>query len=247
MDSQTLTAQVADAGHVDHPHPPYLLHHFETVEQQHEASSLGMWIFLLTEMMFFGALFAVYLVYRNWYSPAFVAGSHQLSVLAGGINTGILIISSLTMSMAVFSSETRNRRALMLWMTITLVLGTVFLCIKGYEWHDEWVRQHVPGLNFSVTDFIHADPAYPAQAPLAADMAERTQVFFSLYFAMTGLHALHMIIGIGLLLFLLFRARLGAYSEGHSAPIEYFGLYWHFVDLVWTFLFPLLYLVSRHH
>lgn len=245
MDSQTIAVQPAET-QVEHAHPPYLRHQFETVEQQHEASSLGMWIFLLTEFMFFGGMFLAYLVYRNWYYPAFVSGSHQLSLVLGTINTVILLCSSLTMTLALHSAIARNRKALVRWLMVTIVLGLVFLCIKGTEWHREWQDHHVPGLNFSVTDFTHANPKYPGQKPLAPDMAEKTQVYFSLYFAMTGMHALHMILGLPLLGFLAFKANRGAYTAGHVAPVEMTGLYWHFVDVIWTFLFPLLYLVSRH-
>jgi cytochrome c oxidase subunit 3 len=230
---------------LDHAHPPYLRHHFETVEQQHEASAMGMWIFLLTEFMFFGGMFMAYLVYRNWYYPAFVAGSHQLSLFRGTLNTIILITSSLTMGLGVHAARIRNQAALVRMLVVTVILGVVFLGIKGSEWKSEWNDHHVPGLNFSVEDFVHP-PAGSHEKPLPVDLAERTQVYFSLYFAMTGMHALHMIIGVGLLLFLVFQARAGAYTKGYFASVEYIGLYWHFVDIVWTFLFPLLYLVNRH-
>ncbi|MBT9332178.1 cytochrome c oxidase subunit 3 [Paracidobacterium acidisoli] len=246
MDSHALAAQTSETGHIEHAHPPHLRHHFETVEQQREAASFGMWLFLLTEIMFFGGLFCAYLIYRNWYYPAFVVGSHQLKIWAGTTNTGVLIGSSFTMAMAVYSSQVRNRAALIGYLLLTIVLGTVFLGIKGYEWHDEWEHHHVPGLNFSVSDFVHTSAAYPEDKPLPLDMAEKTQVYFSLYFAMTGMHALHMIIGVSLLIILLAQAWGGAYTDGHMTTIENFGLYWHFVDIIWIFLFPLLYLISRH-
>ncbi|MFY9938098.1 MAG: cytochrome c oxidase subunit 3 [Silvibacterium sp.] len=205
-----------------------------------------MWLFLLTEIMFFGGLFCAYLIYRNWYYPAFVAGSHQLRIWAGTLNTAVLICSSFTMAMAVHAAELRKRSSLMRWLTLTIILGSVFLGIKAYEWHDEWVHQHVPGLNFSISEFVHVDPRYPEDKPLAPDMAEKTQVYFSLYFAMTGMHALHMVVGVSILLILLARAWGGAYTQGHMTTVENFGLYWHFVDIVWIFLFPLLYLISRH-
>jgi cytochrome c oxidase subunit 3 len=229
-----------------HAHPPFLRHHFETVEQQHEASAFGMWLFLLTEFMLFGAMFMAYLVYRNWYYPAFVAGSHQLSITLGTINTFLLITSSLTMGLAVRAARLMDKASLVRWLVTTILLGVVFLGIKGTEWHKEWVDHHVPGLNFSVEDFVHPDPNYTSVPPLAPDMAERTQMYFSLYFAMTGMHAIHMIIGVGILIALLVGARAGLYTAGHYNTVENFGLYWHFVDIVWTFLFPLLYLISRH-
>ncbi len=233
------------AGHEEHQeHPPYLRHHFETVEQQREAGTFGMWLFLLTEIMFFGGMFTAYLIYRNWYHDAFVSGSNTLSIYLGTANTAVLICSSFTMAMAVFSAEMHRRKALLTWLTLTFILGSAFLCIKGIEWHREWVEHHVPGLNFSIEDFIH--PTDKQDVPLAPDMAEKTQTYYSLYFAMTGMHALHMIIGCGLLIWLFIGAYKGLYSEGHVLPIENFGLYWHFVDIVWIFLFPLLYLISRH-
>ncbi|MBW4028457.1 MAG: cytochrome c oxidase subunit 3 family protein [Acidobacteria bacterium] len=205
-----------------------------------------MWLFLLTEIMFFGGMFAAYLIYRNWYYPAFVAGSHQLSIVLGTINTAVLIGSSFTMAMAVYSAETRNRKALITYLLLTITLGLVFLGIKSDEYHEKWEKHHVPGLNFSVHDFVNVNPAYPDDKPLPLDMAEKTQVYFSLYFAMTGMHALHMIIGISILIILVIKAYGGSYTDGHVSTIENFGLYWHFVDIVWIFLFPLLYLISRH-
>ena len=244
MDSQAIATHPEE--HAEHEHSPYLRHHFANLEQQRETSTFGMWLFLLTEIMFFGGLFCAYLIYRNWYYPAFVAGSHQLRIWAGTLNTAVLICSSFTMAMAVHAAELRKRSSLMRWLTLTIILGSVFLGIKAYEWHDEWVHQHVPGLNFSISEFVHVDPRYPEDKPLAPDMAEKTQVYFSLYFAMTGMHALHMVVGVSILLILLARAWGGAYTQGHMTTVENFGLYWHFVDIVWIFLFPLLYLISRH-
>src|SRR5271154_1473486 len=241
-DSHAVAA--AEAGH--HEHPAYQRHHFVSMEQQNETTSFGMWLFLLTEIMFFGGLFAAYLIYRNWYYPAFVAGSHQLSIALGATNTAVLICSSFTMAMAVYSSEMRWRKALVGWLLGTIVLGCVFLGIKAVEYHEKWEKHHVPGLNFSSAGFTHLDPNYKEDKPLLPDMAEKTQVYFSLYFAMTGMHALHMIVGVSILLILLARAWGGAYTQGHMTTVENFGLYWHFVDIVWIFLFPLLYLISRH-
>jgi cytochrome c oxidase subunit 3 len=229
----------------EHAHPPYLRHHFETIQQQHEASSFGMWLFLLTEFMLFGGMFMAYMVYRNWYYPAFVAGSDQLSIVAGTINTLILITSSLTMALAVHAARMKRQKSLVRLLITTIFLGVVFLGIKATEWHKEWVDHHVPGINFSVEEFVNP-PAGSHEKALPLDLAERTQVYFSLYFAMTGMHALHMIIGICLLAFLAIQASGGAYTQGYFSSVENIGLYWHFIDIVWTFLFPLLYLVNRH-
>ncbi|HVJ08983.1 MAG TPA: cytochrome c oxidase subunit 3 family protein [Acidisarcina sp.] len=246
MDSQITVSNGAatEVASPAHEHPAYLRHHFETVEQQREASSLGMWLFLLTEIMFFGGLFTAYLIYRNWYYPAFVAGSHQLSIVLGTTNTVVLITSSFTMAMGVWSAEMKNKRGLVLALAATFVLGLVFLGIKADEYHEKWEKHHIPGANFSIEEFVH--PSSPKEKVLAPDMAEKTQMYFSLYFIMTGMHALHMIIGIAILSVLLVRAIGGAYTSGHMTTIENFGLYWHFVDIVWIFLFPLLYLISRY-
>jgi cytochrome c oxidase subunit 3 len=234
-----------------HAHPPYQRHHFETYDQQADATNFAMWLFLLTEIMFFGGLFTAYLIFRNWYYPAFVAGSHQLNIWWGTANTGVLILSSFTMAMGVYSAETRNRGRLVLFLVLTFILGLVFLGIKTIEYSEKIEKHHVPGFHYSLQSFI--DPASDAEIykeyhdkPLRPDMAVHTELYFSLYFAMTGMHALHMIIGIAILGFMIFRARAGAYTTGHVTFVENFGLYWHFVDIIWIFLFPLLYLISRH-
>ena len=231
-------------------HPPYLRHHFISVEQQADASNFAMWLFLLTEVMFFGGLFTAYLIYRNWYYPAFVAGSHQLNVIWGATNTVVLILSSFTMAMGVWCAETGRRKGLVLSLALTFILGLVFLGITTVEYREKIEKRHVPGLHYSMQSFL--DPAHDENAlqygdkPLAPDMARHTELYFSLYFLMTGMHALHMIIGIGILGFMIFRARAGAYTSGHVTFVENFGLYWHFVDIIWIYLFALLYLISRH-
>jgi cytochrome c oxidase subunit III len=244
LDSQAIATHPEEQ--TEHGHSPYLRHHFANLEQQKETSTFGMWLFLLTEIMFFGGLFTAYLIYRNWYYPAFVAGSHKLSIALGALNTAVLICSSFTMAMGVYSAEMRRRKALIGWLTATLVLGLTFLGVKAVEYHEKWETHHVPGLNFSAAGFTRLDPKYPEDKPLAPDMAEKTSVYFSLYFAMTGMHALHMVVGVSLLVILIVRAWAGAYTQGHMTTVENFGLYWHFVDIVWIFLFPLLYLISRH-
>jgi cytochrome c oxidase subunit 3 len=230
--------------HDVHEHPFYQKHHFETAEQQREAASFGMWLFLLTEIMFFGGLFFAYLLYRNWYYDAFVSASNSISMPLGLINTIVLISSSFTMAMGVWSAEVRNKKALQGWLIATIVLGFMFLGIKSVEYTQKFEEHHVPGASFDISDFVH--PKDAREKPLTVDMANRTQIYFSLYFAMTGVHALHMIIGIAILFVLLYKARTGLYTTGYVQPIENFGLYWHFVDIVWIFLFPFLYLINRH-
>jgi cytochrome c oxidase subunit III len=239
------------AHHAEHEHIslPQHRHHFETEEQQREAGSFGMWLFLLTEIMFFGGMFFAYLLYRNWYYPAFADASNTLNVVEGAINTAVLITSGFFMALAVWAAEVRKQGTLVLTLILTTVFGLIFLVVKYDEYHEKYELHHIPGASFSIADFVHpplGKDGKPTDTPLPPDMAQRTQVFFFLYFAMTGMHALHMIIGIGLLVWLIFRARRGEFSAGYVAPIENFGLYWHFVDIVWLFLFPLLYLINRH-
>jgi cytochrome c oxidase subunit 3 len=214
----------------DAPRHPALAHHFDNLAQQTEAASLGMWVFLLTEILFFGGMFLVYTVYRHWYPGAFTAASHELDVTLGTINTAVLIGSSLTMALAVHAAQTGSRRLLVLLLIATMVLGTVFLGIKATEYAHKFAEHHVPGPSFRF------EREYFRQA----------QIFFSLYFVMTGLHALHMIIGIGVMLVMTWQALRGRFSAEYYVPVELIGLYWHFVDIVWIFLFPLLYLIGRH-
>jgi cytochrome c oxidase subunit 3 len=220
-------------------------HQFEDFEQQTEASRLGMWAFLVTEIMFFGGLFTGYTVYRSRYPEAFAAGSHHLDVTLGAINTIVLIASSLTMALAVNAAEKGRRRALVGFLIATIVLGSAFLGVKVIEYGHKWEEHLVPGPTFEYS-VEHESGA--AQSTAMADMAvsERAlQLFFSFYFAMTGVHALHMIIGIGILAVLVILAARGTFARNPNG-VEMVGLYWHFVDIVWIFLFPLLYLIGRH-
>jgi cytochrome c oxidase subunit 3 len=205
-------------------------HHFDDVEQQHEASWLGMWVFLTTEVMFFGGMFTCYFVYRHWFLEAFASASNHLDVLLGGINTAVLICSSFTMALAVHSAATNRRKPLVTFLLLTIVLGLAFLGIKFFEYYTKFEEHLIPGSSFRF------------EGPLASP----AEIFFSFYFAMTGMHAVHMIIGIGLLTALIVQSRRGRFSALYHTPVELTGLYWHFVDIVWIFLFPLLYLIGRH-
>ena len=251
MDNATVvthphTHETAVPAEHEHVMLPQHRHHFETQEQQREAGTFGMWLFLLTEIMFFGGLFFACLLYRNWYNPAFVAASNQLSIPLGTANTAILISSGFFMALGVWAAEVRKKKLLVLYLVLTTVFGLAFLGIKYFEYKEKFELHHIPGANFDVSQFINPQAYGLKEEPLAPDMAQKTQVFFFLYFAMTGMHALHMIIGIVLLFWLTWRANRGEFSAGYVAPIENFGLYWHFVDIVWIFLFPLLYLINRH-
>jgi cytochrome c oxidase subunit 3 len=234
--------------HEPHEHifVPQHRHHFETEEQQREAGSFGMWLFLLTEIMFFGGMFFAYLLYRNWYYDAFVPASNQLNMWLGAANTAILITSGFFMALAVWAAEVRKREILVWMLVLTTVFGCAFLGVKYFEYKEKYELHHIPGANYSIAMFTDPAAYHLNEKPLAPDMAQKTQIFFFLYFAMTGMHAVHMIIGIALLGWLIWRANRGDFSAGYVAPIENFGLYWHFVDIVWLFLFPLLYLINRH-
>jgi cytochrome c oxidase subunit III len=215
-----------------------LQHHFADMEQQRETSTFGMWMFLLTEIMFFGGLFCAYLVYRASYYQAFVEGSGKMNIWLGATNTAVLICSSLSMALAVRAAQTGKRKLMAMLLVITIIFGFGFLWIKAIEYHEHWENHEFPGPSFH---FQTGNPNHPATDPV------HTEIYFSLYWAMTGLHALHMIIGIGLVAWIMFAGLAGAYGPLYYSPVENVGLYWHFVDLVWIYLFPLLYLISKKH
>ena len=220
------------AGDAHAPHHPYLQHHFDNMAQQMEASTLGMWTFLVTEIMFFGGLFMAYLVYRHQSPQGFQEASHHLNIYWGAANTGILIISSLTMALAVRAAQTSQKpKTQVMWLVSTMILGAGFLGIKAIEYADKFTHHIVPGPHFQW------EGLYPKPA----------EQFYSLYFAMTGLHALHMIIGLGIMTVITVMAWKRQFDHEYYTPVEVAGLYWHFVDIVWIFLFPLLYLIGRHY
>jgi len=207
-----------------------LAHHFDDLDQQRDAAEFGMWIFLATEVMFFGGLFLVYGIYRLEYQQTFAAASRHLDLFWGTTNTLVLLSSSLTMALAVHAAHAGRRKPLVAFLAATVLLGSLFLGIKFYEYYHKYEERLMPlfGLPFE----FEAMPA--AGAPL----------FFQLYFTMTGLHALHMIIGVALLGVLTVLAWKGRLLGDYSTPVHISGLYWHFVDIVWVFLFPLLYLIG---
>jgi cytochrome c oxidase subunit III len=228
-------SSVAGSAHGHQAHPD-LVHHFESLPAQKEAATFGMWVFLVTEVMFFGGLFLAYTIYRNLYFHAFVQSSRHLDLTLGAVNTAVLICSSLTMAMGVHSAAVSKRRATVGWLLLTVALGSVFLGIKAVEYKDKFDHHLVPGEHFRGEE-LHVE----------GDEVRRAQIFYSLYFAMTGLHATHMVIGIPIILIVAWMAHRGRFSPEYHTPVEMTGLYWHFVDIVWIFLFPLLYLIGRHH
>lgn len=207
-----------------------LQHHFDSFEQQREASYLGVWIFLVTEVMFFGGVFTAYIVYRLAHPQAFALGSHELDITLGAVNTAVLIGSSLTMAMAVWAAQTGRRKGIVGYILATIVLGGVFLGIKVVEYSAKFEHHLFPGPNFQWN----------------GPDAPHVEMFFNLYFALTGLHAVHMIIGMGILVVIAILAWRGRFSPENHNLVEGIGLYWHFVDIVWIFLFPLLYLLGRN-
>ena len=213
------------------------------MEQQRAAASIGMWVFLATEIMFFGAMFLAYTLYRNKYPAAFASASNHLDLTLGTVNTVVLICSSFTMAMAVYCTQMGKRQLQVLSLVLTIVLGGTFLGIKAVEYHDKYVHNLIPGR------LIPGHPFKPNPEDvklLPGASMQNVEMFFWIYFAMTGMHAVHMIIGIGLLLVLLINSLRNRYSPEYYNPVEITGLYWHFVDIVWIFLFPLLYLLGRH-
>jgi cytochrome c oxidase subunit 3 len=227
-------------------HPAVLAHHFEDLRQQHQAATLGMWIFLATEVLLFGGLFLGYTVYRLLFPAAFGFGSGMQNKLLGSVNTVVLIGSSLTMALAVRGAQVGDRRVLVGCLALTLVLGATFLGIKAVEYTADYEEGTMPGPLFT----FRGSEEHPL--PEGLGTAGRTaflkqlEMYFLLYFLMTGLHAAHMVLGMSVICVLLVLSRRGRFGPGYYAPVELMGLYWHFVDIIWIFLFPLLYLVGSH-
>jgi len=229
-----------------------LQHHFENMEQQREAGTLGMWVFLVTEIMFFGGMFLAYTLYRSKFPEAFASASNHLDITLGALNTGVLIFSSFTMAMAVYFTQIGKQRPQVICLVLTLLLGLTFLGVKAVEYHDKY-NDHlipgrlIPGRQFGPEVQEEGQPLDPHKLHLLTGATVRqVEMFYWLYFAMTGMHALHMIIGAGLLTFLIIFSLKGRFDPEYHSPVEVIGLYWHFVDIIWIFLFPLLYLLGRH-
>lgn len=251
----------AVAEHTEHENRPELRHHFADVEQQRNAASLGMWWFLGTEIMFFGGMFCGYLVYRRIYFPEFAVASRSLSLWIGTFNTTVLICSSLTVVMAVRAAQLGKRMLQVKMLLLTLLFGLAFLGIKGYEWREKYVEHHIPtfadynvirgegslikgdNAKFLGLDKLQGDPVKLRERE--AEIQQRTKIFYSLYFALTGMHALHMVVGVGIFTVITIMAWRGKFTPEYHTPLEIAGLYWHFVDIVWIYLFPLLYLIDR--
>jgi cytochrome c oxidase subunit 3 len=201
---------------------------FEEMPQQKEAATFGMWAFLATEVLFFGAMFNSYIMYRHAYPHAFAEASHHTIVLFGTLNTGILLTSSLTMALAVHAAREDNLKCLSRYLVITILFALGFLAVKGLEYHQDVDENLWPGPHFR------------------ADLPPQAQIFWVLYWIMTGVHALHVTVGVGLISTIATMAKRRKFSGAYYTPVEMTGLYWHFVDIIWIFLYPLLYLIQRY-
>ncbi len=226
---------------------------FRDLEQQHEAASLGMWVFLATEVMFFGTLFCGLGAYRFLYQEAFEKASEKLNWIIGGINTVVLLVSSLFMVLAVHYSKHGERRRTVLYLGLTAALGVCFLCLKGLEYYTDYRDDLIPGWRFEDREWIDAKyrpPGEPApkdqKARLRPEDVPHVKLFLMFYWVMTGLHGLHVTIGIGVVLVIMAMAWRGHFSPAYYSPVDVTGLYWHFVDTVWIFLLPMLYLLGTH-
>jgi cytochrome c oxidase subunit 3 len=215
-----------------------LAHHFENLEQQRETETFGMWLFLATEILIFGGIFTCYAVYRLRYAHDFEVASAKLNILIGSINTIVLLSSSLTMALSVHATRVGRQKMLLTCLLLTILLGGTFLGLKVVEYYKDYVENLVPGLAFDPGEWTERSP--PANPG-------RVQLMLVFYYVMTGLHAVHMIVGMGLLVWLVLRARNGELTPVRYIAVEVVGLYWHFVDIVWIFLLPLLYLTGTHH
>jgi cytochrome c oxidase subunit III len=223
-----------------HPDNPYLAHHFATPRQQLDSQKLGIWLFLAQEVMFFSALFVGLMIFRSWYPDMYHAAAHELSVPQGAFNTVVLICSSLTMALAVRAAQlpgdqVANNKKVFLLLLATFALAGVFLVVKYFEYSHKIHVGTLPGKYFDANN-----PEFPA----ALKQFDNSKLFFGFYFCLTGLHGIHVLAGMAVIGWLMLRARRSEFNAKNFAAVECVGLYWHLVDLVWIFLFPLLYLVG---
>jgi cytochrome c oxidase subunit 3 len=221
-------------------------HHFDTMAQQRECNSIAMWLFLVTEVMMFGGLFFAYALYRYQYPYAFHEGGYLLDHRLGFLNTLVLLVSSLTMAYAVHSAAEGASRKIVLYLSVTWLLGLTFLVVKGFEWAHDYHVGLIPAVNWNFFE----NPANVSRLEGLASHGlgpEQVLLYFVVYFSMTGLHAIHMVAGLIVVGWFIYLAARGHFERGNDQPVEILGLYWHFVDIVWVFLFPLLYLVGGFH
>ncbi|MFQ5568829.1 MAG: cytochrome c oxidase subunit 3 family protein [Rhodothermales bacterium] len=237
MATSSTTASTAEASHAAHaPHPPHLHHHFVSSEQQFDASKMGMWLFLITEILLFSGMFVAYAVYRVWHPEVFASSSELLDWRLGGLNTLVLLASSLTVALSIHYVQQGDRKKMIINLLLTIAFAAVFMIVKYFEYTGKFAHGVFPGGNFAPhgesNGVSYADYAFP-YAPQ----------FFSIYFVMTGIHGLHVLVGMGVFTWIVSRAWRGHFSREYYTPVELTGLYWHLVDIIWIFLFPLLYLI----
>jgi cytochrome c oxidase subunit III len=224
-----------------------LQHQFDDLQQQRECDTLGMWLFLATELMMFGGLFFAYTLYRHLYPYAFHLGSHHLNITLGTANTFVLLASSFTMAMGVHSAATRNHRAMLGWLFITVLFGVAFLGIKAVEWTADYNEGIMPAVRWTYPAGEKMQDDIPKLAEHATT-PQMVMMYFIIYFMMTGLHGIHMLVGVLLVSYFMFlQIRHRMFTNGNDQPVEIVGLYWHLVDIIWIFLFPLLYLIAGFH
>jgi len=212
---------------------------YQNLDQQHQAATLGMWVFLGTEGMFFGALFLSVAIYRFLYPLEIEKASEKLNWMIGGINTLVLLLSSATIVLAVYYAKLGQPKQIVLFLGLTALLGVCFLCLKGLEYYLDYVDNLIPGWRFESGDWIRAG--------LRPDQVPHVKLFLFLYWVMTALHGLHVTIGICVVLVVMVLAAKGHFSPVYYTPVDVTALYWHFVDIVWIFLLPTLYLLGTHH
>jgi cytochrome c oxidase subunit 3 len=227
----------ANSAHDGHgEHPSFLAHHFDTPDQQFDAAKLGMWVFIVTEILMFGGLFVAYLIYKNLEPAIFIEAHQRLDWKLGSANTVILLFSSLTAALAVRASQLGKKNETTMWLSITILCALAFLGIKYVEYSHKFHDGLLPGRYFTAH--------LPEHAHNGVVLPQRASMFFALYFMMTGLHGLHVVIGMSILAWVLVRNLRGEFSSEYFTPVEIGALYWHLVDLVWIYLFPLVYLVG---
>jgi cytochrome c oxidase subunit III len=219
-----------------HAHPSYLAHHFDTPVQQFEAAKIGMWAFLVQELLFFSGIFVAYGIFRSWYPEMFSAASHQLDRLMGAGNTIVLLFSSLTAALAVRSSQLGEKKKTSQYLLVTIACAFIFLVVKFFEYRHKFHAGLLPGSNF------HPDPHHLLAGSPA--LPGNAHIFYSVYFMATGIHGLHVLIGIGVMFWIWRRNENNEFSKDYFTGVDLTALYWHLVDLVWIYLFPLLYLID---
>ncbi|MBX3248789.1 MAG: cytochrome c oxidase subunit 3 family protein [Myxococcales bacterium] len=247
---------MASDAHAHHG-PEYLAHHFETPAQQFDAAKLGMWAFLAQEILFFSGLFIAYGIFRTWYPEAFSVGSHLLDWKMGGINTVVLLVSSFTAVMAVQKAQLGDRKGTSFFLLLTIGFAFGFMIVKYFEYTHKIHVGILPGKYWGCPGFDcgSAPPeAFFQEVEAAINAAYHTagpnlvpyhiRTFYGIYFVMTGLHGIHVLVGIGIILWVWRRNQRGEFSKDFNTPVDLVALYWHLVDLIWIYLFPLLYLID---